>query len=106
MVNRVVALMSWENTIRKDLRPEDYREMDARDAMNAPSHAKYIDKIIKQVQGDLARVKSFITAFHNHQDGEDWKYDMQPSIKAFDNLKEELEKEIEEYYERLNYQGD
>jgi len=77
--------------------------MDARDAMNAPSHAKYIDKIIKKVRQDLQEVKNFITGFHNHTDGEDWEYDMQPSVKAFDNLNEELEKEIEEYYERLNY---
>ena len=97
--------MTWEDTIRKGRTPEDEREASARDAMNAPSHAKYIDKIIKQVQGDLVRVKNFITAFHNHTDGEDWEYDMQPSVKAFDNLKEELEKEIKEYYEQINYQG-
>ena len=98
--------MNWEDTIRKDLRPEDYREMDARDAMNAPSHAKSTEKLIKKVQQDLQEVKNFITAFHNHTDGEDWEYDMQPSLKAFDNLKEELEKEIKEHYERQNYQGD
>jgi len=102
----MVIKMSWEDTIRKDLTSEDYREMDARDAMNASSHAKYMDKIIKKVQGDLVMVKDFITSFHNHQQAEDWEYDMQPSIKAFDDLKRELEKEIEEYYERINYQGD
>ena len=31
--------MSWEDTIRKGRTPEDYREMDARDAMNESSHA-------------------------------------------------------------------
>jgi len=98
--------MSWENTIRKDLRPEDYREMDARDAMNASSYHKHIDKIIKKVRQDLQEVKNFITGFHNHTDGEDWEYDEAPSLKAFDNLTRELEKEIEEYYEQLNYQGD
>ena len=97
--------MSWKNTIRKDLRPEDYREMDARDAMNASSYAKSTEKLIKKVKQDLQEVKNFITAFHNHTGPDDWEYDMQPSLKAFDNLTRELEKEIEEYYEQLNYQG-
>ena len=91
--------------IRKDLRPEDYRERDARDAMMESSRIKEIDRRIKKVKQDLQEVKNFITGFHNHTDGEDWEYDEAPSLKAFDNLKEELEKEIEEYYEHLNYQG-
>ena len=98
--------MNWEDTIRKNLRPEDYREMDARDAMNASSHVKEMDRIIKQVQGDLVSVKNFITSFHNHTGPDDWEYDMKPSLRAFDKLKRELEEEIKEYYERLNYQGD
>jgi hypothetical protein len=98
--------MSWEDTIRKGLTPEDYREMDARDAMNAPSHAKEMDRIIKKVQDDLKEVKNFITAFHNHTGSDDWEYDLQPSLRAFDNLKKELEEEIKEYYERQNYQGE
>ena len=38
--------MSWKNTIRKDLRPEDYRERDARDAMMESSRIKDIDRRI------------------------------------------------------------
>ena len=98
--------MSWEDTIRKGRTPEDYREMDARDAMNASSHARYIDKRIKQVQEDLVRIKDFIYAFSNIPDERDWEESMEPSVKAFDNLNEELEKGIKEYYERMNYQGD
>tara|TARA_R100001594_G_C3917142_1_gene234815 strand:- start:166 stop:462 length:297 start_codon:yes stop_codon:yes gene_type:complete len=98
--------MSWEDTIRKGRTPEDYREMDARDAMNESSHARYIDKRIKQVQEDLVKIKDFIFTFYNIPDDEYWKQSMEPSVKAFDNLNEELERQIKEYHERMNYQGD
>ena len=98
--------MSWKNTIRKDLRPEDYRERDARDKSMEASRRREVDRRIEKVQEDLKEVRNFISFFHNHTQAEDWEYDLAPSLKSIDEFKKHLEEEIKEYYERQNYQGE